>query len=91
MSIRILCPEGHPIVVAASIRARGVIQPILVRRVKEGGYRIVAGERRWRAAQVAGLAEIPIIVKDVSESAVDQEELLYNASVLAQRPANRFA
>ena len=50
---------------AQSIRANGVIQPIVVRRV-DGGYRIIAGERRWRAAQRAGLTRVPIVIKDVA-------------------------
>jgi ParB family chromosome partitioning protein len=49
---------------AQSIRSNGVIQPILVRRV-DGGYRIIAGERRWRAAQRAGLTRVPVVIKDV--------------------------
>jgi len=53
---------------AQSIKQKGVIQPILVRKLaRDGGYKIVAGERRWRAAQLAGLREIPAIVKEVSE------------------------
>ena len=50
---------------ARSISASGVIQPILVRPESEGTYEIVAGERRWRAAQRAGLMRVPVIVKDV--------------------------
>ena len=50
---------------AQSIKANGVIQPIVVRKV-DSGYRIIAGERRWRAAQRAGLARVPVVVKDVS-------------------------
>jgi len=49
---------------AQSIKANGVIQPIVVRRV-DGGYRIIAGERRWRAAQRAGLTRVPVVVKDI--------------------------
>jgi ParB family chromosome partitioning protein len=49
---------------AQSIRTNGVIQPIVVRRV-DGIFRIIAGERRWRAAQRAGLTRVPVIVKDV--------------------------
>ena len=49
---------------AQSIKANGVIQPIVVRKV-DGGYRIIAGERRWRAAQRAGLTRVPVVVKDV--------------------------
>jgi ParB family chromosome partitioning protein len=50
---------------ARSIKANGVIQPIVVRRV-DGGYRIIAGERRWRAAQRAGLLRVPVVVKEVA-------------------------
>ena len=48
---------------AQSIKANGVIQPIVVRKV-DGGYRIIAGERRWRAAQRAGLLRVPVVVKE---------------------------
>lgn len=53
---------------AASIREHGVLQPILVRPIPEGGYRIVAGERRWRAAKKAGLSMIPALVRPLTES-----------------------
>jgi ParB family chromosome partitioning protein len=49
---------------ADSIKANGIIQPIVVRRV-DGGYQIIAGERRWRAAQLAGLHRVPVTVRDV--------------------------
>ena len=49
---------------AQSIKTNGVIQPIVVRKV-DGGYRIIAGERRWRAAQRAGLTSVPVVIKDV--------------------------
>jgi ParB family chromosome partitioning protein len=48
----------------ASIRDRGLLQPLLVRRVADGRYELIAGERRWRAAQRAGLARVPIVVRD---------------------------
>ena len=51
---------------ARSIRASGVIQPIVVRRVAGDRYQIIAGERRWRASQRAGLAKVPVVVKDTS-------------------------
>ena len=51
---------------AESIRANGIIQPILVRRTG-GTYRIIAGERRWRAAQRAGLLKVPVVIRDVPE------------------------
>lgn len=52
---------------ADSIAQQGVLQPILVRRIGAGRYEIIAGERRWRAAQQVGLADIPAIVRDVDE------------------------
>ena len=58
--------ELHILELSESIRANGILQPLLVRREGEG-YAIVAGERRWRAAQRAGLRELPCIVRDVSE------------------------
>ena len=54
---------------ADSIRARGVIQPVVVRAVGDGHYEILAGERRWRAARIAGLERIPAIVRDVPDEA----------------------
>src|SRR5262245_55770058 len=51
---------------ARSIRAHGVIQPIIVRRA-DRGYEIVAGERRWRAAQRIGLLKVPVVVRDVPD------------------------
>ena len=50
---------------AASIRANGVVQPVVVRRVGAERYQIIAGERRWRAAQRAGLTRVPVVVKDM--------------------------
>ncbi|HKY70095.1 MAG TPA: ParB/RepB/Spo0J family partition protein [Gammaproteobacteria bacterium] len=51
-----------------SIKAQGVLQPIVVRKKGKAAYEIVAGERRWRAAQLAGLTEIPALIKDVSDT-----------------------
>ncbi|HVR61294.1 MAG TPA: ParB/RepB/Spo0J family partition protein, partial [Polyangia bacterium] len=51
---------------ADSIRTQGVIQPVIVRLRAQGGYELVAGERRWRAAQRAGLHEIPAVVRDIA-------------------------
>lgn len=50
-----------------SIRAQGVVQPIIVRPTDGGGYEIVAGERRWRAAQAAGLKSVPVVIKTLDE------------------------
>lgn len=52
---------------AESIKAQGVMQPILTRPAGDGRYEIVAGERRWRAARIAGLTEVPALVRDVSD------------------------
>jgi ParB family transcriptional regulator, chromosome partitioning protein len=63
---------------AASIAQRGVIQPIIVRLLRSGRYQLVAGERRWRAAQRAQLHEIPAIVRDLSEREVMALALIEN-------------
>jgi ParB family chromosome partitioning protein len=63
---------------ADSIRAQGVIQPILVRPVEAGQYEIIAGERRFKAAQLAGLAEVPVVVRDVPDQAALAMALIEN-------------
>ena len=63
---------------AESIRAQGVIQPILVRRLPAGNYEIVAGERRWRASQLAGLAEVPVVVRELEDRTVVAMALIEN-------------
>jgi ParB family chromosome partitioning protein len=63
---------------ADSIRAQGVVQPIVVRPVGAGDYEIVAGERRWRAAQMAGLHEIPAVIRDVSDQVATAIGLVEN-------------
>jgi ParB family chromosome partitioning protein len=63
---------------AASIRAQGVVQPIVVRPVGENRYEIVAGERRWRAAQMAGLEEIPAVVREIPDEAAIAMALIEN-------------
>ena len=57
---------------ADSIAAHGVLQPIIVRKstVGDGTYEIIAGERRWRASKIAGLTEIPVVIKDITDSEV---------------------
>ncbi len=52
---------------AASIKEHGVLQPLLVAEKPDGGYELIAGERRWRASQLAGLAIVPVIVKELAE------------------------
>jgi ParB family chromosome partitioning protein len=63
---------------AASIKAQGLMQPILVRSAGNNGYEIIAGERRWRAARIAGLAEVPIVVRDVADQAALAMALIEN-------------
>jgi len=61
----------------ASVRQSGIIQPIVVRRAV-AGYEIIAGERRWRAAQAAGLKDVPIVVRDASDQEAAQLSLVEN-------------
>ena len=63
---------------AESIRQHGVLQPILVRPLPTGGYQIVAGERRWRAARMAGLSEVPVLIKELSDFETMQVALIEN-------------
>ena len=63
---------------ADSIRAQGVVQPIVVRPVDAGEYEIIAGERRWRAAQMAGLQNIPAVIRDVPDRAAVAIALIEN-------------
>ena len=63
---------------AQSIRELGVLEPILVRRRQAGGYEIIAGERRWRAAQRAGLREVPIFVRELSPKDAFEAALVEN-------------
>ncbi|MGI5894627.1 MAG: ParB/RepB/Spo0J family partition protein [Candidatus Merdivicinus sp.] len=63
---------------ADSIREHGIIQPLLVRPMENGGYQLVAGERRWRAARMVGLTEVPVVVKDLSEIQVMEIALIEN-------------
>lgn len=63
---------------AESIKARGVMQPVLVRQVSGGRYEIIAGERRWRAAQMAGLLEVPALIREVADEAALAMSLIEN-------------
>lgn len=63
---------------ANSIKAQGVVQPIVVKPAGNGSYEIIAGERRWRAAQLAGLQEIPAVVRDVTDKAAMAMALIEN-------------
>lgn len=64
---RLRMDEGALYELAESIRTQGVMQPLLVRPVGESGYEIIAGERRFRAAQLAGLDEVPVLVREVGD------------------------
>jgi ParB family chromosome partitioning protein len=63
---------------ADSISAQGIVQPMVVREVPEGKFEIIAGERRWRAAQLAGLREVPVVVRDVPDQAALAIALIEN-------------
>ncbi len=63
---------------ASSIKAQGIIQPILVRPVPGGKFEIIAGERRWRAAKLAGLASVPVLVREVADNAALAMALIEN-------------
>ena len=63
---------------ADSIRAQGVVQPIVVRPERAGRYEIIAGERRWRAAQLAGMSAVPALVRDLPDEAIVAVALIEN-------------
>ncbi len=70
----------------ASIKAQGVLQPILVRPITDGKLEIVAGERRWRAATSVGLADIPAMVREMTDAQVDEAALTENHERAAMSP-----
>jgi ParB family chromosome partitioning protein len=70
--------EGALYELAESIKSQGVMQPILVRKTANGGYEIIAGERRFRAAKLAGLTEVPVLVRDVSDQNAAAMALIEN-------------
>ncbi|MDA8362808.1 MAG: ParB/RepB/Spo0J family partition protein [Gammaproteobacteria bacterium] len=63
---------------ASSIKAQGVVQPIVVRELGTGSYEIIAGERRWRAAQMAGLESVPAVVRNIPDEAAIAIALIEN-------------
>ena len=63
---------------AESIKTQGVMQPVLVRPLKTGGYEIIAGERRWRAARMAGLTSVPALIKDIPDQQALAAALIEN-------------
>jgi len=70
--------EGSLYELAESIRSQGVMQPVLVRPLADGGYEIIAGERRVRAARLAGLDEVPVLVREVPDEAAAVMALIEN-------------
>jgi ParB family transcriptional regulator, chromosome partitioning protein len=72
-----MAPEGLE-ELAESIRRQGIVQPIVVRAVEEGRYEIIAGERRFRAARLAGLEEVPVIVRELDDRAALSVALIEN-------------
>lgn len=71
-------PEAELAPLADSIKSQGIIQPLVIRKVDNAHGEIIAGERRWRAAQMAGLTEVPVIVKDVPDEAAMAIALIEN-------------
>ncbi len=63
---------------ADSIKAQGIMQPILVRELDEDQYEIIAGERRWRASQMAGLDEVPVMIRDIEDESALEMALIEN-------------
>jgi ParB family chromosome partitioning protein len=63
---------------AASIKTQGLMQPLLVRPVSKDAYELIAGERRWRAAQLAGLTEVPVLIREVPDNAALAMALVEN-------------
>ncbi|MFY9314283.1 MAG: ParB/RepB/Spo0J family partition protein [Burkholderiales bacterium] len=63
---------------AASIRAQGLMQPLLVRPIAKDSYELIAGERRWRAAKIAGMSEVPVLIREVPDNAALAMALVEN-------------
>jgi len=74
---------------ADSLKSVGEIQPIIVRKQKKGGYQIIAGERRWRAAKFARLTEVPVLIKDTAEENILLESLIENLHRLDLKSVER--
>ena len=76
---------------AGSIRAQGLMQPLLVRPVDRDRYELIAGERRWRAAQMAGLEEVPVLVREVPDEAALAMSLIENIQLENLNPMEEAA
>ncbi len=70
--------EGALLELADSIRQHGVLQPLLVRPLPSGGYQLVAGERRWRASRMAELKEVPVVIKELSDTETMEIAIIEN-------------
>lgn len=70
--------EGSIQELAQSIDQHGVLQPLLVRPLAEGGYQLVAGERRWRACRIAGVKEVPVVVKELTDTETMEIAIIEN-------------
>lgn len=70
--------EGALEELADSIKQHGVLQPLLVRPIPSGGYQLVAGERRWRASRMAGLKEVPVVIKELTDTETMEIAIIEN-------------
>lgn len=86
---RIRFDDRHLAELAASIRLAGLMQPIVVRRLGEGKYEIIAGERRWRACRMAGLAAVPAIVREADNRKSAELALIENVQRSDLNPIER--
>ena len=86
---RVRMDQGALEELAASIRAQGIIQPVVIRPVAGGRYELIAGERRWRAAQLAELASIPAVVREVEDQSALALALIENIQREDLNPAGR--
>ena len=83
--------QEHLEELAASIKEKGVIQPLIVREMSSGDYEIVAGERRWRASQMAKLHELPVIVRDYDDTEVLEIAIIENIQRADLNPVEEAA
>ena len=72
------CDEKALSELAESIEQHGVLQPLVVRPLANGSYQLVAGERRWRAARIAGLTEVPVVIKELTDEEVIEIAMIEN-------------
>lgn len=83
--------QDHLDELAASIKEKGVIQPLIVRQKEDGKYEIVAGERRWRASQMAQLHELPVVVRDYNDTEVLEIAIIENIQRADLNPVEEAA